>query len=198
MTLISKAQLLERTRISANLTDRQVIPFIEDAEEYDLPTLLNPGLIADVQAIDITATAWNNATTYIAGVYVTHKGFYYKALGASMNVEPGTNPVVWEADAKATLRYNWLPDFLIWSTMRWLLIEHGRNITEAGLTNPTDPEATYTPSSDKARAELAQRATDRANFHRARINEFLSKNGLIQTTPCITKATGYSGRINAI
>lgn len=196
--LISKADLIERTRISVNLADRQVLPFIQDAETYDLPTLLSGNLIADVLAFNITPLAWENETPYLSGAYATYNDVYYKALLDTTGITPGTDAAVWEPDYKATLRYNHLPDFLIWSAYRRMLLEHGRNITEAGITNPTDPQATYQPATDKARAEMIASATGKADFHRSRIERYLVDHNLITRESCTPYRRRGNGKIIAL
>lgn len=198
MALITKQQLIERTRISAQLSDRQVLPFIQDAEMYDLPTLLSGGLIADITPLNITAAAWVADTAYLTGTYSIQDAVYYKALQDTTGIMPGTDAAIWQADYKATLRYIHLPDFLIWSAYDRMLLEHGRNVTEAGLTVPADPENTYQSASDKSRGELMASAKNKANFHRGIINAFMSKNNLIQSNGCNPTSRRTSGRVSAV
>lgn len=198
MSLITKQDLIERTRISANLADRQVLPFILDAHTYDLPTLLSGKLIREVSGLNITFEAWNTDAEYVTDTYASEAGFIWKALTGNTGSRPVTDSVNWQKDLNATLRYLHLKDFLCWSAYRRLLLEHGRNITEAGITNPTDPQATYQPATDKARAEMIASATSKADFHKAQIERFLHDNGMITRTPCAPYRPRGNGRITAI
>lgn len=198
MTLITKQQLLERTRISESLSDKQVVPYIQDAEEFDLPTLLSGNLIADVYAFNITATVWASEIPFSTGAYATYENIYYKALQDSTGVTPGTDAAYWEADYKATLRYNHLPDFLIWASYRRMLLEHGRNIVGAGITTPTDPQATYQPATDKARGEMVASAESKANHYRGIIDRYLGEHNLVTRTECEPYRRQSNNRVTAI
>lgn len=198
MTLITKQQLLERTRVSESLSDKQVVPYIQDAETFDLPTLLSGNLIADINAFNITASEWANETPYLTGGYTISGNVYYKALQDSTGITPGTDTAIWEADYKATLRYNHLPDFLIWSAYRRMLLEHGRNIVGAGITTPTDPQATYQPATDKARGEMVASAESKANHYRGIIDRYLVEHNLVTRTECEPYRRRNNGRVTAI
>lgn len=197
--LINKADLIERTRISANLADRQVIPFIQDAHTYDLPTLLTPALITSTEEAERTYTAWDSETEYTTGEYVESYGFIWVAVIDSLNELPAEDNIKWAVDLVATLRYLYLKDFLCWASYRRLLLEHGRNITEAGLTNPIDPQATFQPVTDKSRSEMVNSATSKADFHRARTERFLKENEMMPATAhCKTPGRQGNGRITAL
>lgn len=196
--IITKADLIERTRISANLSDRQVLPFIQDAHTYDLPTLLTPSLITATEEAERTYAAWDSETDYTTGQYAESYGFIWEALTDNTNSLPATDNTDWAVDLNATLRYLYLEDFLCWAAYRRLLLQHGRNITEAGITKPTDPMATFQPATDKDRSEMVADATDKKDFHRARTERFMKENEMIPSTYCGTPSRKGNGRITAL
>lgn len=193
--IITKADMVERTRIAANVN---VDTYILDAHTYDLPTLLSGKLIREVSALAITYAAWSTETAYTTGIYAEENGFIWKALTDHSGSIPTPTNTNWEVDINATLRYLHLKDFLCWSAARRFRLEHGANYTEAGFTVPTDPQGTYQPGSDKRRADLIADARDKANFHGARIERFLTDNNMITRTSCTTTRTRGNGRVNAI
>jgi hypothetical protein len=196
--MVTKQEFLSRTRISAQLSDRQVLPFLQDAEDYDLPTLLPGNLILELSKLAFTAAEWLPGTAYLSEDFVKHDNWYYQALQDATGITPGTDAAIWLPDYKRTLRYIHLPNFLIWSAYYRMLLEHGRNITEAGLTVPSDPSGTYQQGSDKARGELMASAKDKANRHRAKIEAFLVAYNLINRASCAPTNRRSSGRITAI
>lgn len=196
--IITKADLIERTRISANLADRQVLPFIQDAHTYDLPTLLSGKLIREVSGLNITFEAWSIGTAYMAGGYASEAGFIWKALADNTGSIPGTDNENWQVDLNATLRYLYLKDFLCWAAYKRLLLEHGRNITEAGITNPTDPQGTFQPATDKTRAELMASAISKTDHWKHSIERFQHDNEMITRTTCTPYRARGNGRITAI
>ncbi|MDG9990609.1 carbohydrate-binding protein, partial [Stenotrophomonas sp. GD04024] len=51
------------------------------------------GILEDI----VGADEWAAGTTYPAGDFVRHEGTLYRALAENVDVEPGTDPAVWEA-----------------------------------------------------------------------------------------------------
>jgi hypothetical protein len=196
--LINKADLIDRTRISANLSDKQIIPFIQDAHVYDLPTLFSGNMIADINAAETVYSNWSETVDYLPGLFAESNGFIWKALADNTNSLPTADNESWQIDHNATIRYLYLKEFLCWSAYRRLLLEHGRNITEAGITNPTDPQATYQPVSDKTRSEMIASATDKKNHHRGVIERYLLKYNLTTLSNCSAYIRRGNGRITAL
>lgn len=198
MGLITKQDLIERTRISAQLSDRQVLPFIQDAETYDLPTLLSGSMIKELRGLDSDHVDYDATVLNTVGQDVLYDGEIYEAIIENTGLIPGVDTEYWRPLPMYTLKKVLLKEFLVWSAYRRLLLEHGRNITEAGLTIPSDPEGTFQQGSDKSRAELIQSATDKANFHRRQIEAYLNKNELVTRNTCDPIRRRGNGRITAL
>lgn len=197
MPLITKQDLIDRTRISAQLSDRQVLPFIQDAEIYDLPKLLSGNMIKELRGLDSGHVVYDATVEYTTGQDVLYDGEIYEAISDNTNLTPGIEPEYWRPLPMYTLKKVLLVEFLVWAAYSRMLLEIGRNPTEAGLTVPQDGE-TYQQASDKARAELKQSADDKANFHRRQIEAYLVKHELITRNSCDPVRRRGNGRITAL
>lgn len=192
--LITKADLAEYDDFSGNIEDRIINPRINDAHIYDLRGLLNTTVLDSVYAATTPPTAWDNETAYITGGVVSFEGLVYDALINSQGIEPGTDSATWKLNTGATLRYELLEPFLVWSALRRYYLRAGRQNTPAGLTVPTDPSGTFQPISDKGRSEIMAEAISKADFHRQDVLNFLQKNNLTHNGTC-TGGKSYGGRV---
>lgn len=192
--LITKADLLEFDEFSTNIEDRVINPKINDAHVYDLRGLLPVSVLKTVEAANVPPVEWNSVDPYAIGATVSFEYNVYDAVTANFNVQPGTGVAEWALNTGATLRYIHLRPFLVWNTLRRFYVRAGRNITPSGITVPTDPQGTFQPISDQARASIIAEAIAKADFHRQDIQNYLNKNNLNYSGTCEGGTTRSGGR----
>lgn len=192
--IITKQDIADVTgNFTTNIEDRLINPKILNAQTFDLGVLLGSELFGEVIAMETKPDGWDSETEYNPGDLVSGTDGVYKALVITM--QPITS-VDWEFQPLETLRFFKLTEYLAWNAYCRFLLTHGRNITQAGLTQPQDPQGTYSPLSDKSRAELAADAESKADFYGTQIRTFLKTYNLI--TESCKRASKSRLRISGI
>jgi hypothetical protein len=99
----------------------------------------------------------------------------YKSLSANVGLSPDTNPLDWEVNQLGTFFYNFLRQFLVFSSYGRFLLWIGTNLTQYGLREIN--EETSVAVSDQRRAELITDIKQKANIWLTRLrNELCEVN----------------------
>ena len=162
--LINSSHIRTYCKLRYNVTDINL--YIEDAEEV-LKKKINSDLYNRFVEV-ATYSAWNNATAYTIGQYVTNDGDLWKCLVGNTNSEPADGNSNWEVKEvyEGFLLFQKAEAYLSYSKM---LIEHGIEVQGDGLVKYSGAES-QTAISSSERAALVNKYQNKSD---ATFNEFL-------------------------
>ena len=202
---------------SSQIEDHQIRAAITDAKTFDLLPLLGHETLEKLAALPafVVTSYAGPATlpTFVVGQYVVRRERVYQVLIASPSHEPPIQPStivlmqpgypvapVPELDGQ----YLYCPLQTLWSIYLkayWLqasyvrfLLNHGVNITRAGLTVPIDRAAgTYDRPGAAQVAQLLADSRIIAEARLSRLTRFLKYNGLLYFYDFETGSGSYGG-----
>jgi hypothetical protein len=151
--LITKADLPDYTKVSANVGDHLINPVIRDAHTFDVGPLLNSGEQQALAAYLAAADRPAFVTAYKAAELL---GFPLAEL-AVLQASPLHRPHVLYTTAVRPL--------LCYETYRRFLLDHGAHVTENGVE--TFSSGNNAPISGGQRAEMRADAAAKCSHYRA-------------------------------
>jgi len=184
--LITKADLPDYTKVSANVGDHLINPVIRDAHIFDVGPLLSSG---EQQALAAYLADANRPTFKTAYQQAEAQGFPAATL-ALLVASPLYRPHVLYTSAVRPL--------LCYETYRRFLLDHGAHVTENGVE--TFSTGNNAPISQGQRAEMRADAAAKCSHYRAVLAGALGTYrgpGASQTT-CGTTRRPTSGGANVM
>lgn len=140
------------------------------------------GILEDI----VGADEWAAGTTYPAGDFVRRAGTLYRALAENVDVEPGTNPAVWEAIGDYTSVGDALAAAISMST---------KNASDiAAEARRTDAVVTRMPAGAGTLATSAQLATEQ----QARVDAVSALGQRLDSTDAALGGKASTARVNSI
>jgi hypothetical protein len=203
-----RADFVAAFAFSDKIEDSQVRPFIGDARTLDiLPLLGHETLERLAVAPELTPIAdYVSQTTLAAlslGALVLRRDRIYKTLVANPTEDVPTKAesteLSDETPQQAAEQWRYLPLATLWQVYLkpyWLqaafvrfLLNHGVNVTKAGLTVPVDrAQGTYDRPSSAQVAQLLADTRITAEARLSRLTRFLKQSGLLA---CQDSCGGY-------
>jgi len=168
--LLSKSDIINYSRIGANLPDAEINPFIQDAETFDVIPVLPENMFDDISDL-LPVAAWDNYTSYITGDKVTNDGKYWIALSGNIYSEPTPSNTDWALHELLNFWGDYIKPYYAYNAVSRFLVEHGRNVTQFGLTKQVAD--TFENLDSKERAELKASFDSRANHYATLITKKL-------------------------
>lgn len=162
--LLNKSDLTKYARISDNLKATEIDPFIQDAQIFDVIPVLPDDMFEDIEAaLPVPQIGWDKNKSYVADDIVFHLDKFWKSAGSNTDSEPITGNTDWDLHELLNFWLNYVKPFYAYNTLSRFLVEHGRNITQFGITQQTGD--TFQNLSDKGRAEMKAQMDSKANHY---------------------------------
>ena len=174
MPILTKADIISLTRIGANIPDKELDMFIRDAEVFDVIPVLPDEMFEDISDL-LPVSSWDNYTSYVTGDIVYFGGKYWKALANNIYSEPEAGNTDWGLHQLLNFWGDYIKPFYCYHTVSRFLVEHGRNVTQFGLTKQVAD--TFENLDSKERAELKASFDSRANHYSILIRKKLDDVG---------------------
>jgi len=200
---LTKADFVATLPFSTQIEDAQVRPFINDAYTLDLLPLLGHETLERVQALaDFAPVAYAGPASLPSiaqGALILRRERVYRALVGGPTNEPPVQPTTiqltqpgypvaptpeaegqWLFLRLETLWSQYLKAYWLQASYVRFLLNHGVNVTKAGLTVPIDrTQGTYDRPSSSQVAALLAAANTTAEAWLSRLTRFLKLNGLL-------------------
>jgi hypothetical protein len=198
---LTKADFVANLPFSTQIEDSQIRPFITNAYTLDLLPALGHETLEQLQLIPaFTYVPWAGPASLPSiqqGVLIDRRERLYKALLPATTLEPPieegtiqltfppTPPVSqqngqWLYKRLETLWAIYLKPYWLQAAYVRFLLQHGVNVTKAGLTVPIDrTNGTYDRPSSAQVAQLLADARITAEARLSRLTRFLKLNGLL-------------------
>lgn len=197
---LTKADFVAAFAFSDKIEDSQVRPFIGDARTLDLLPLLGHETLEKLAIAPELTTITDYVSqaalaTLPLGALVLRRDRIYKALVDNpmqdvpalaenydaASTEPVSEPnAQWQYLRLETLWQVYLKPYWLQAAFVRFLLNHGVNVTKAGLTVPVDrSNGTYDRPSSAQVAQLLADTRITAEARRSRLTRFLKINGLL-------------------
>lgn len=168
--LLSKSDINLYYKFSENIPDAQINPFINDAEIFDMQSILPTGMYTALLAqVPRPQIAWDRTTSYTVGNIIFHIDRFYKCLIVNSNSEPTLINTNWGEAELLNLWLNYIKPFYAYNAIYRFLLEHGANITQFGFVVTKETDVTQEVS-DKRRAEIRNSTLSKCNHYLGMFN----------------------------
>jgi hypothetical protein len=164
--LLNKTDInLVYPKFGNNIPDREIAPYISDAEIFDLQPILPDNMYANIEEqLPVPQIGWDRSTSFVVGSVIFYNGRFWKSKTVNQDSEPtGGNTVNWGSAELLNLWLTYLKPFTTYKALARFYVEHGYNITQYGVR--VNREDTSDEISDKGRGAVVNNFDSKANHY---------------------------------